>query len=71
VKISVSLADEDVAFLDEYARRLSAPRSAVVQRAVRLLRAAEIGASYADAWEEWTSGGEAEAWNSVVADGID
>jgi len=39
MKLSVSLSDEDVEFLDEYARskRLSS-RSAAVQRAVRLLR---------------------------------
>lgn len=71
MKIRISLPDEDVAFLDEYARQRAAPRSAVVQRAIRLLRATELGSSYATAWDEWREGGEAEAWDAVVADNID
>ena len=48
MKLSVSLADEDVEFLDEYARAQGiASRSAVVQRALRLLRAFELAPSYA------------------------
>jgi Arc/MetJ-type ribon-helix-helix transcriptional regulator len=44
MKISVSLPDEDVEFLDQYARSIGAgSRSAVVQRAIRLMRAAELG----------------------------
>ena len=39
-----------------------ASRSAVLQRAVRLLRASELGAAYEDAWSEWTDDGDAEAW---------
>jgi len=72
VKISVSLPDEDIDFLDEYARNLGVrSRSAVIQRAVRLLRAAELGPAYAEAWEEWQSSGDAEAWDTAVADGVD
>jgi len=72
VKISVSLPDEDVEFLDEYARSLGVrSRSAVIQRAVRLLRAAELGPAYAEAWEEWDASGDADLWDSAVADGIE
>jgi Arc/MetJ-type ribon-helix-helix transcriptional regulator len=72
VKISVSLPEEDIDFLDEYARSLGVrSRSAVIQRAVRLLRAAELGPAYAEAWAEWQSSGEAEAWDKAVADGVD
>ena len=46
-------------------------RSAVVQRAIRLLRAAELGPAYAQAWEEWASAGDAEAWEGVAGDGIE
>ena len=71
MKISVSLPDEDVEFLDEYAKSPGiGSRSAVVQRAVRLLRASGLGPAYAEAWEEWGASGEAEAWDSVVADGL-
>jgi Arc/MetJ-type ribon-helix-helix transcriptional regulator len=72
VKISVSLPDEDVAFLDEYAKSLGvASRSAVVQRAVRLLRATELGPAYAEAWAEWESEGAADAWDATVGDGLE
>ncbi len=71
MKISVSLPDEDIEFLDEYAKNLGVPsRSAVIQRAVRLLRATELGPAYAEAWREWESDGEADAWASAVGDGI-
>jgi Arc/MetJ-type ribon-helix-helix transcriptional regulator len=72
MKISVSLPDEDVEFLDQYARSIgSGSRSAVVQRAIRLMRAAELGPAYARAWEEWAAEGEAAAWDAVVGDGIE
>ena len=72
MKLSVSLPVEDVEFLDEYARTLGVgSRSAVIQRAVRLLRATELGPAYADAWEEWQASGEAGLWESTVGDGIE
>lgn len=72
MKISVSLPDEDIDFLDEYARSLGVrSRSAVIQRAVRMLRAAELGPAYAEAWEEWQASGDADLWDSVAADGIE
>jgi Arc/MetJ-type ribon-helix-helix transcriptional regulator len=72
MKISVSLPDEDIQFLDEYARSVGVrSRSAVIQRAVRLLRATELGPDYAEAWEEWRTSGEGDVWESAVADGIE
>ena len=72
MKISVSLPDEDVEFLDEYAKSLGiGSRSAVVQRAIRLLRTSGLGSAYAQAWAEWEASGEAEAWDSVVGDGLE
>jgi hypothetical protein len=71
VKISVSLPDADILSLDEYARTLGArSRSAVIQRAVRLLRAAELGPAYAEAWEEREAGGDPEEW-SPTTDGTE
>jgi len=70
MKLSVSLPDEDVSFLDRYARSRGMPsRSAAVHRAVELLRAEELGPAYADAWESW-AGDDAEAWEGTVADGL-
>ena len=45
-------------------------RSAVIQRAVELLRMSELGASYAQAWADWAAGGDAEAWEPTVGDGL-
>ena len=71
MKLSVSLPSEDVEFLDEYARAQGHPsRSAVLHKAVRLLRDAELAAAYEAAWDEWTSDGEADAWNVTTRDGL-
>lgn len=70
MKLSVSLPDDDVEFLDAYAsRRGIASRSAVVQRAVDLLRAAELGPAYADAWATWADD-EGDVWDVTAADGL-
>ena len=69
MKVSVSLPDEDVDFLDTYARAQGfASRSAALHEAVRLLRAAELTDAYAEAWQEWSSSGEAELWEPVTGD---
>ncbi len=71
MKVSVSLSDKDVEYLDTYARqRRLGSRSAALQRAVRLLRASELGAEYESAWEEWAESDEAEAWERVSGDGL-
>ena len=71
MKVSVSLPDEDVAFLDSYARAQGYPsRSAALHEAVRLLRSAELGGAYEDAWQEWAGSGEAEVWETTTSDGI-
>jgi Arc/MetJ-type ribon-helix-helix transcriptional regulator len=72
MKISVSLPDDDVEFLDQCARSIgTGSRSAVIQRAIRLMRAAELGPAYARAWDEWAADGEASAWEAVLGDGIE
>jgi Arc/MetJ-type ribon-helix-helix transcriptional regulator len=71
VKVSVSLPDDDVEFLDAYANQQGfASRSAVLHKAVRLLRGAQLGTAYAEAFVEWEQTGEAEAWETVVGDGL-
>lgn len=69
--MSVSLPDDDVHFLDEYARAQGVgSRSAVLHKAVRLLRASELGPAYADAWQEWDDSGEQEVWSAATDDGL-
>ena len=71
MKVSVSLPTEDVEFLDDYAKEQGLEsRSAAVHRAVRILRAAELGASYEAAWQAWGSEGEADGWESTAGDGV-
>jgi Arc/MetJ-type ribon-helix-helix transcriptional regulator len=71
MKVSISLPDEDVEFLDVYAKTQGIDsRSAVVHKAVRLLKASELGAAYEDAWSEWTSTGEEALWEQTTADGL-
>jgi Arc/MetJ-type ribon-helix-helix transcriptional regulator len=66
----VSLPDEDVEFLDTYAEREGfASRSAVLHKAVRLLRASELGAAYEDAWAEWEAADDRILWEPTAADG--
>lgn len=71
MKLSVSLPDDDVEYLDEYARaqRLES-RSAALHKAVRLLRASELGSAYEDAWSEWAANDDDQLWDAVVDDGL-
>ena len=54
MKVSVSLPEEDVEFLDSYARAQGIEsRSAAVHKAVGLLRATQLGDAYEEAWDAW------------------
>ena len=71
MKLSVSLPDEDVEFLDAYARAQGiASRSAVVHKAVRFLKASELGSAYEDAWRDWLDSDDAVVWDSAAGDGL-
>lgn len=71
MKLSVSLPDEDVAVLDEFARAAGLPsRSAAVHHAVRMLRLPELEQNYETAWNEWETSGEQAAWSVTSTDGI-
>jgi Arc/MetJ-type ribon-helix-helix transcriptional regulator len=72
MKISVSLPEEDVAFLDSYAQEAEgSSRSAAVHHAIALLRTAHLMSDYAQAFDEWIDSGEANVWDAVVADGLE
>jgi Arc/MetJ-type ribon-helix-helix transcriptional regulator len=71
MKVSVSLPDEDVEFLDAYADEQGfASRSAVLHKAVRLLRAVELSDDYQGAWQEWSDSGDDAVWAAASADGV-
>jgi len=68
VKVSVSLPDEDVEYLDAYAQAQGlGSRSAALHKAVRLLRASELGAAYEHAWADCD---DAELWDAATSDGL-
>ncbi len=71
MKLSVSLPEEDVAFLDVYVRAQGMDsRSAALHRAVELLRTATLESAYEQAWQDWSVSGADHDWESTVADGL-
>lgn len=71
MKLSISLSDDDVAFVDDYVAAAGlGSRSAAIQRALRLLRQPELEQDYEQAWEEWAASGDQAAWDSTVGDGL-
>lgn len=71
MKLSISMPDDDVAFVDQYAKDQGYPsRSAVLVTAVRILRSQKLGDSYAEAWQQWEESGDDDLWDRAAADGI-
>ena len=71
MKVSVSLPEADVAFLDDYAQLQGFDsRSAVVHKAVRLLRSSALSGAYEHAWDEWANAGEHQLWEATADDGL-
>jgi Arc/MetJ-type ribon-helix-helix transcriptional regulator len=71
MKVSVSLPEGDIAFLDEYAASHAfQSRSAVVHKAIDALRVGDLDDAYRDAWDEWTKSGEADLWDATAGDSI-
>lgn len=66
MKISVSLPEEDVRFLDEQ----GANRSATLHEAVALLRDRHLAEQYAEAFDEWEGSPDARLWDAATADGL-
>ncbi len=66
-KISVSLAADDLSYLD--LQTLSgryASRSAALHDAIRMLRESELADAYAEAFAEW----HGDEWDEAVSDGL-
>ena len=72
MKVSVSLPEDDVDFLDSYAHAQGmGSRSAALHKAVGLLRASQLGDAYEEAWASWASSGDAETWENAAVDGLE
>jgi hypothetical protein len=70
MKLSVSLPDEDVKFLDEYAKAHSRSRSGAVHEAIETLRQGGLADAYEQAWDEWDASEDAELWGQPAGDGL-
>jgi predicted transcriptional regulator len=70
MKLSISLPEQDVEFLDEYARRHDRSRSGAVHEAIETLRTGVLADAYEQAWEEWDAAGEGELWERASGDGL-
>lgn len=67
-KISISLPDEDVAYLDS----LHAPsRSAAVHQAISHARLGVLEAAYTEAFAEWDATADEAFWSSHDSDGVE
>jgi Arc/MetJ-type ribon-helix-helix transcriptional regulator len=71
MKLSVSLPDEDVEFLDAYAEAQGlSSRSAAVHKAVRLLRGTELAPAYEEAFASGDQSEETADWDVAAGDGL-
>ena len=66
MKLSVSLPDDECEFLDQcVADGLYPSRSAVLLRALRLLKSADLGKMYVEAFDEWKLSDEGKLWDAL------
>ncbi|MFI6498358.1 ribbon-helix-helix domain-containing protein [Nonomuraea typhae] len=71
MKVSVSIPDEDIAFLDEYAKESgSQSRSAALHDAIKLLRLAKLEEAYTLAFREWDDSEDSALWDAAAGDGL-
>jgi hypothetical protein len=71
LKLSVSLSKEDVEFLETYAQAQGLPsRSAVLHKAISVLKSSVLGPAYDQAWQEWRDDESGEVWDTAIGDGL-
>lgn len=71
MKLSVSLGEDEIDFLDAYASAHAVrSRSAAIRAAIALLRARELSDDYAEAWADGDGSDDFELWESTSADGL-
>ncbi|MEX0790649.1 MAG: antitoxin, partial [Actinomycetota bacterium] len=69
--LSISLSEEDVKFLENYARSQGlASRSAALQKAISVLRVSSLGPAYDRAWQEWQDEDSGVDWEPTTGDGL-
>jgi len=71
MKVSISLPEEDLEFLDAYVQAQGlGSRSAALHKAVRLLRGSELTGSYEESFVAWAASEDATDWGTTVSDGL-
>lgn len=71
MKVSLSIPDEDIRFLDNFARDHGiSSRSAAVQQSIALLRDMELKEHFKIAMREWRESPDSKLWQSTVGDGL-
>lgn len=70
MKVSISLPEKDIDFIDRYiTEHGELSRSAVVRKALDRLQAESLEAAYYQRWMEWSE--EDELWDSLAGDGLE
>lgn len=70
MKISVSLPDDDLSYLDAQTESGAfASRSAAIHAGIRALRDADAADAYTRAWDEWQND-DGAAWDATLGDGV-
>jgi len=67
VKVSVSLPEDDIAFLE----RVSSNRSAAIHTVIALARRAELADAYQDAYSDTADDADRALWGTTVGDGLE
>lgn len=71
MKLSITLPDKDVAYIDRHIADHDEPsRSAVIRKAIERLRHEELSEAYGELCKEWGTEDDL-LWETTVGDGID
>jgi len=70
-KLSISLPDQDVEYVDRIAAEHNGNRSAVIHDMVRLFREIRSEEDYRRAFDEWEGSEDQKLWDSTIGDGLD
>ncbi len=66
MKVSINLSEEELAFVDGLVDAgLCRSRSAAIARAIRLLRAADLGLAYDAAHRDWARSEDGLLWDAT------
>lgn len=72
IKLSVSVDQTFVPFIERYQHdHTIRTKSEVVERALELLRKAELEQAYKEAAQDWLENPDAALWENTVGDGIE